>query len=206
MSNNSDYMPQNKDEFLKWLRNFLEIAIANINHYGINEEEIKSLKAFTENVPEKINEAVEASNIAQQKTEVKTDELHNCKTNFLRTFRFMQDSPKFKEKDAEAIGFRKHHTPPDPHTMKPIVSQVTPTLENIIIDWVKSGMEGIFIYSSYDGNKWEKIGRDTRSPYEDERKNLSDKPEDRYYKLRYIKNDKPIGLEGDVVKVLAEIY
>jgi len=51
-----------------------------------------------------------------------------------------------------------------------------------------------------------KIGRDTRSPYEDERKNLSDKPEDRYYKLRYIKNDKPIGLEGDVVKVLAEIY
>jgi len=156
MSNNSDYMPQNKDEFLKWLRNFLEIAIANINHYGINEEEIKSLKAFTENVPEKINEAVEASNIAQQKTEVKTDELHNCKTNFLRTFRFMQDSPKFKEKDAEAIGFRKHHTPPDPHTMKPIVSQVTPTLENIIIDWVKSGMEGVFIYSSYDGNKWEK--------------------------------------------------
>jgi len=206
MSNKSDYMPQNKDEFLKWLRNFLEIAIANVNHYGINEEEIKSLEAFTVNVPEKINEAVEASNIAQQKTEVKTDELDNCKTNFLRTFRFMQDSPKFKEKDAEAIGFRKHHTPPDPHTMKPIVSQVTPTLENIIIDWVKSGMEGIFIYSSYDGNKWEKIGRDTRSPYEDERKNLSDKPEDRYYKLRYIKNDKPIGLEGDVVKVLAEIY
>jgi len=54
MSNNSDYMPQNKDEFLKWLRNFLEIAIANINHYGINEEEIKSLKEFTENVPEKL--------------------------------------------------------------------------------------------------------------------------------------------------------
>jgi len=200
------FYPVREDEVFPFINNAVKQIIPLANHYGINEEEIKSLKEFTENVPEKINEAVEASNIAQQKTEVKTDELHNCKTDFLRTFRFMQDSPKFKEKDAEAIGFRKHHTPPDPHTMKPIVSKVTPTLENIIIDWVKSGMEGIFIYSSYDGNKWEKIGRDTRSPYEDERKNLSDKPEDRYYKLRYIKNDKPIGLEGDVVKVLAEIY
>ena len=122
-------------------------------------------------------------------------------------FRFIQDSPKFREEDAEAIGFRVHHTPPDPHTMKPIVSKVTPTLENIIIDWVKGISDGVFIYGSYDGNTWEKIGRDSKSPYEDERKNKqAGIPEDRYYKLRYILDDKPIGLESDVVKVLAEIY
>jgi len=200
------YFPIREDEVPPFINNAVKQVTPLANHYGINREEIKSLETFTVNVPKKINEAVEASNIAQQKTEDKTDELHNCKTDFLRIFRFIQDSPNFREKDAEAIGFRKHHTPPDPHTMKPIVSQVTPTLEKIIIDWVKSGMEGVFIYGSYDGNTWKKIGRDTRSPYEDERKNQQAQPENRYYKLRYIKNDKPIGLEGDVVKVLAEIY
>lgn len=200
------YYPVREDEVLPFISNAVKQVTPLANHYGINQEEIKSLEAFTVNVPKKINEAVEASNIAQQKTEIKLEELHNCKKDFLRLFRFMQDSPKFKEKDAEAIGFRVHHTPPDPHTMKAVISGVTCTLEAIIIDWVKSRMEGVFIYGSYDGSTWKKIGRDTRSPYEDERKNQSDKPEDRYYKLRYIKNDKPIGLEGDVVKVLAEIY
>ena len=200
------YFPGRENEILSFITNAVKQLILLANHYGINQEEIKSLEAFLVNVAKVINESEEASNIAQQKTEVKVEELYNCKKDFLRMFRFIQDSPKFREKDAEAIGFRVHHVTPDPQTMKPIISEVTPTLEAIIIDWVKSDMEGVFIYGSYDGNKWTKIGRDTRSPYEDERKNLSDKPEDRYYKLRYIKNDKPIGLESDVAKILAEIY
>jgi hypothetical protein len=200
------YYPVRENEVPPFISNAVKQISPLANHYGINEEEIKSLEAYTVNVPLGIDEAEEASNIAQQKTEVKREELHTCKTDFLRMFRFIQDSPKFKEKDAEAIGFRKHHTPPDPQTMKPIISEITVTLEKIIIDWVKSGMEGVFIYGSYDGNTWKKIGRDTRSPYEDERKNQQQQPEERYYKLRYIKNDKPIGFESDVAKVLAEIY
>ena len=39
----ADYIPGNKDQFLKWLRNFVEQAVKSVNHYGINEEKIKFL-------------------------------------------------------------------------------------------------------------------------------------------------------------------
>jgi len=200
------YYPSREDEVLAFIINAVKQIILLANHYGINQEKIKALEAFLVNLPKAINDSVESSNIAQQKTEIKIEELLDCEKDFKWMFRFIQDSDVFREADAELIGFRVHHVKPDPHTMKAVISGVTSTPEAIIIDWVKSRMEGVFIYGSYDGNAWTKLGRDTRSPYEDERKNLTDKPEDRYYKLRYIKNDKPIGLESDVTKILAEIY
>ncbi|MBP7496825.1 MAG: hypothetical protein KA792_04090 [Bacteroidales bacterium] len=53
---------------------------------------------------------------------------------------------------------------------------------------------------------WEKLDTDYRSPWEDTRFNLTNKPETRYYKLVYIYKDKPTGVESDPVKVITEIY
>lgn len=201
------FFPVREDEIPPFIDNATKVAVKLENHYGINQEQIKSCQEYNTNVPAKINAAEEAANIAQQRTREKVEELANCRTEFLRLFRFVQDSPKFREEDAEAFGFRKHHTPPDPHTIKPVMSKITSTLEQIIIDWVKGASQGVFIYGSYDGNSWELLGRDSKSPYEDERKNKQpNTPEERYYKLRYIIDDKPVGLESDVAKVIAEIY
>ena len=76
----------------------------------------------------------------------------------------------------------------------------------IVYDWIKGRMEGIIIYGSYNGTTWVEIGRDLKSPFEDTRSNLQPGvAEARYIKMRYMKNDQPIGLESDVVKVVVDI-
>ncbi|MFH1005000.1 MAG: hypothetical protein V1781_05845 [Bacteroidota bacterium] len=50
------------------------------------------------------------------------------------------------------------------------------------------------------------IDKDSRSPYENTRKNKVNTPEARYYKVRFLLKDKEVGIESDVTKVLAEIY
>ncbi len=54
--------------------------------------------------------------------------------------------------------------------------------------------------------QWEEINRDYRSPYEDKRQNLGQEPEVRYYKFRYIYKDQLVGVDSDIIKVIAEIY
>ena len=53
---------------------------------------------------------------------------------------------------------------------------------------------------------WEEIGRDYRSPYEDKRRNLGNKPEVRFYKFHYLYKDELVGVDSDIIKVIAEIY
>jgi len=71
---------------------------------------------------------------------------------------------------------------------------------------VRGHMQGVVVFGSYDGKKFAEIGRDTRSPYEDTRKNLTDQPEERYYKLQYMKNDKLIGDPTAIEKAVVAIF
>ena len=112
----------------------------------------------------------------------------------------------FEEADAEALGIRVHKTPPDYASVVPIVTDITTLPDQIIFDWVKAAMDGVIIESSYDNSTWVKIGTDLKSPFEDKRKNQKvDTPETRYFRFRYIKNDEPVGLYCDVIKVTCEI-
>ena len=62
---------------------------------------------------------------------------------------------------------------------------------------------GLMIHANL---QWEEIGRDFRSPYEDKRRNLTQQPETRYYKFRYLYKDQIVGVDSDIIKVIAEIY
>ena len=42
----SDYIPSDKYEVENWAEEFHETASENVNHYGINAEELKVLLAF----------------------------------------------------------------------------------------------------------------------------------------------------------------
>lgn len=136
----------------------------------------------------------------------------------------------FTRSDGEAMGFLVESPQVNPDTAKPVVSAVTSMMDMIVIDWVKKGMKGVVVFgvvretirdlslksSSEDDPAglaiplnlvWEQLDKDMRSPWEDTRKNLTLMPEIRYYKLRYLwKDDKEVGFESDIVKVVAEIY
>lgn len=153
-----------------------------------------------------INKAVADAQTAQQSTTQQTDLLFTIKNGLLVEIRRIQDHSAFEEADAQALGFRIDKPPVDLNTVKPVITGVTVLSDQVILDWIKRNMDGVIVSGSYDGVTYTDLGRDNRSPFEDMRKNLvPGKPETRYYKLRYIKNDKPVGLESDVIKVIVLI-
>ena len=73
-------------------------------------------------------------------------------------------------------------------------------------------MDGVVVFSgtltsnaSSEGEaeiNWEEIARVTRSPFIDTRQSSTSKPETVYYKLQYMKNDKLVGMESTIIKVV----
>ena len=100
---------------------------------------------------------------------------------------------------------RVYTGPVDLETVKPEVTKLSVLPEKVIIDWVKFVLDGVFIEGSYDGVTFSEIGKDTHSPFEDTRANVTEGAETRYYRLRYFKNDEAVGLYSDIVKVVCSI-
>lgn len=69
------------------------------------------------------------------------------------------------------------------------------------IDWVKGKFDGVIIESQRgDETVWSRLDRDTRSPFDDERPNVSaGKPEERRYRLQYFLGDETIGTYSDLI-------
>ena len=175
--------------------------------YSISAAEMTVVTAHSTDIPKGINKAEADSNTAQESTRLKDEELVQAKIDLLRIFNTIERHTNFDEGDAEALGFRKLKTPLDLSTVKPIISKVTVLDDMVILDWVKATLDGVIVMGSYDGTSYTQIGTDTKSPFEDTRPNQSAapaKPEVRFYKMRYIKNDKPVGLFSDVVKVVKD--
>lgn len=72
------------------------------------------------------------------------------------------------------------------------------------IDWTKGKFGGVIVEGQRgDETVWQKLDRDTRSPFDDERPNaVPGKPEERRYRLRYFINDEPVGTYSDVFVVV----
>jgi len=187
--------------------------------YNVAAAEMALVTAHRTQIPTGINKAVADSNISQESTRLKDEELADGKLDLLRIFKTIESHQLFDEPDAEALGFRKLKTPVDLTTVKPIISKVTVLDDMVILDWVKASLDGVIVMGSYDGTSYTQIGTDAKSPFEDTRANQSEapaalaappppssgrSPELRYYKMRYIKNDKPVGLFSDVVKVVKD--
>ena len=174
--------------------------------YGISATDMTKSGDFNTDIPVAINDAEAAINAAQSKVETKDNMIYDANLFYNKMGRDMQDHSAYDPADLEAMGFFKTTTPPDPNAAKPVVSKITALADMIILDWVKSFWDGVVIYGSFDQLAWEKLDKDNRSPYEDKRKNkVNNVPEVRYYKFRYLKDDKEIGLEL-IVKAVAEIY
>lgn len=72
------------------------------------------------------------------------------------------------------------------------------------IDWTKGKFEGVIVEGQRgDETVWQRLDRDTRSPFDDERPNaVPGKPEERRYRLRYFIGDELVGTYSDVIVVV----
>ncbi|MFH1005562.1 MAG: hypothetical protein V1781_08775, partial [Bacteroidota bacterium] len=145
-------------------------------------------------------------NKSQNSTRLYDEELFASETDAKRVLHKIVEHPSFILSDGEDMGFIVNKTLPDPNTSKAQITGVTATPDYVSINWVKSIFDGVSIYGSYDGQNFSRLDKDSRSPYEDTRKNKTNTPETRYYKARFLLADKEVGVESDIVKVLTEIY
>ena len=89
--------------------------------------------------------------------------------------------------------------------------------EGVEIDFVKGESDGVIVYAgNYETSEvftinnepimiWTEINRTAFSPFIDKRLNQTNKPETRHYKMRYIKKMKPIGMDSDILAVIANV-
>jgi len=175
--------------------------------YGISNETKGKLAAHKSAIPQLIKTAFESKMKSKADTKAKQLGLKLAKQDMLRELQRITRLENFEDNDAEKMGIRVFHEATDLNKLKPKVTGITVLPQKIEIDWLKRGMQGVVVSGSYDGSDYSELDKDLRSPWEDFRKNREPgQPETRWYKLRYMKDDKPVGLESDVVKAVAEIY
>jgi len=107
--------------------------------------------------------------------------------------------------DGENLGLEGAVTTFDPSTAKPRISNAQVLPDMVVIEWVKGRMQGVIVERSLDGTNWREVDKDMRSPWEDTSPNRTAAAEWRHYRLRYLLNDKPVGLYSDVVSLLVSI-
>lgn len=174
--------------------------------YGIAALDVGKVTTFKTEIPQKMNDATIAANTAQSVNEQKDKQINDANLFLNKMGRDMQDHTAFDPADLEALGFTVNTVPQDPNTAKPKVTGITVVPDKAIVDWLKSSFQGVEVYRSKDGVTYIKQERDFKSPYEDTEPNtVPGVPEARFYKLRYLLDDKLVGLESDPVRVVTDI-
>ena len=174
--------------------------------YNTSAETLGKLDAHNTAIPQVIQTAYDDDQTAQGSTGAKNTEMAAGKHEMLRELQRITKLDNWDEDDGQTLGIRVEHEKPDLNTVKPKITGITILPAFVEIDWRKSGMDGVYVHGSYDGNSFEQIGTDNRSPWEDTRPNQTPGvAETRHYKMQYMVNDKPVGLFSDVVKVVVQI-
>lgn len=92
---------------------------------------------------------------------------------------------------------------PDPNTAKPTAKVTALPLNQVRIDFVKSGFDGVWIESRRQNETdWTFLAIDLYTPYLDTRAPAQgSSPEQREYRLRFYDNDAPTGQWSDTINV-----
>ena len=202
------FYPVQEGEVPTYYANATSVISAKLaDKYGISAADVALLSSYNQQIPLVIAKAHNDRKVAQASTKSKNEVLANAETDLKRIVNNMLSLPNFDEADAELMGIRRQAAALDLNTVKPTITNITVLPDQVIIDWTKGRMHGVVIELSYDGSDWEKLDKDTRSPYEDTRKNKAAKQaETRHYRLRYLYSDQLVGQYSDVVKAEVAIY
>lgn len=139
----------------------------------------------------------------------------------------IKNHPSYNESVGQNFGIIGAEKVLDLDTVKTSITVKNITPEKISLEFVKGDMEGVAVFAGTPvlqanenggttptatetdteaGMNWVEIARVSHSPFVDTRLNVANKPEIRYYKMRYIKKDTFVGQMSDIVQVVAEIY
>ncbi len=225
------YYPRVKSQIRAFLLNFYNVLVGLGDNYDITPDELNTLQNNNNSLETLENDEINKRNLAQQATQAYNEKLALAETDTKRIIKKIMQHQNFIRSDGEALGILVQSPVVEPSQMKAVISSVNIFPDKAEINWIKNNMHGAKIYCArVSGSQqqiqqlltqaqndpagltvppdlvWEALDIDMRSPYDDRRLNLSNQPEVRYYKIRYIYNDEEVGEFSDIVRVVTEIY
>ena len=197
MASKEDYIPSNKIQFLVWLKNFVKKAIANVNHYGINEEEIKALQDLADLYDVDITDELEL--LTKKLAQFKKTATDRAKVEKLcrGIAQKVKNDSQYTPKIGRDFGIIGEENPFDQKTYKPNI-ELRRVSSGVEISFIKSETDGMNIYRRLDKTEddWTYLARDTNSPYIDTLQ--MDTHATYQYQVWGVIKDKEIGVASEI--------
>ncbi|MFC2093180.1 hypothetical protein ACFLSV_04690 [Bacteroidota bacterium] len=201
------HYPSKEGTVEPYIKNIYEKLSAGLDlEFGIDISVMNMLQAYTTDIIGAIDKAVKDYNTAQASTKTKNELLAKAKKDILKVLRGIEGHSNFDERHAETLGMRVFKESINYNEVKPKIKRVVTLPSCVEIYWKKARMEGVLVDRSFNGKDFEEIRICNHSPFIDKDKNRSNTPENRFYRLRYMNKDVPVGHYLEVVKILCEIY
>jgi hypothetical protein len=223
------YLPETENGLRNWLQNFATKISDYASKYAITPSEVADIQNGAADYKALQNYADALGSFKQMFTKVKHESRNGLPPGSMPSVLTPMPAPpvllaapgflirataianrikgsvQYTLSDGEDLGLEGAVIHIDYDAVKPTVSKITAFADKVVLRWKKRRMHGAIISRSLDGKVWVVVDKAFQSPWEDTSPNQTAAGEWRYYKLRYLKNDKPVGLSSDTVRVLVSI-
>lgn len=201
-----DYFPVRLDEQREWLSRYRQSVMDNGATLGMSPEEVIANTAAADSQIAAIDNAIMAERLYQQALTARNNGAKKHMTLIRRTIKRCKTSNNYTTSLGVALGAigPDNTIAPDDYTPKGSV-KVMP--ENVLVRFKKKGVDGMAIYCRVTIDQtetaFEKVGIASSSPFTDTTPLRHPyRPEKRDYLLRGIINDKEIGHESQIMRVV----
>lgn len=201
-----DYLPHTDADFVIWLENFSNKIGSHSASLGITPAEVTQFQTDATDASKKLTELLNTKTTLQSITQSKNALFGIIEKRVRDKAVILKRNPNYNVSIGEDLGVVPAATGLGKSisidTQKPtFITLVLPDM--VRLDWVKGEFDGVVIQSKRAAETaFTFLDKDTRSPYEDTRKNLTpDVHEPRFYRMRYLLKDQEVGQWSDELKV-----
>ncbi|MBI5214592.1 MAG: hypothetical protein HY960_02445 [Ignavibacteriae bacterium] len=204
-----DFVPRPEDELVPWGDNLTTKLPTHQAALEISNTSITRLQTEYGAMKDAIIAVESAKRTLQSLVQTKNDAVSTFTKDVRNEAAIAKRRTGYTRAIGEDLGLEPPESSLDPTTItsaKPVFFS-THLPDAIRLDWIKGMFDGVVIERKR-GNEttFSVIGRDMKSPFDDTDKNLvSDVPEIRIYRIRYILNDQLVGQWSDEIRVMANI-
>ncbi|MBI5216618.1 MAG: hypothetical protein HY960_12775 [Ignavibacteriae bacterium] len=203
-----NFLPRAESLFLQWLENFITKIATYAATFGLSGSQVDQFTTDRDSVKSNLADVDSLKKTLQSKVKTKDEVVATARKHALDLAVILKRHTSYTEAIGEDLGI----VAPDDSgqgsldTAKPRF-WATVLVEMVLLDWLKEKSDGQVFYSKRGTEtEYKKLDRDFRSPMEDKRPNLvPGVPETRWYKSRFLKDDKEVGLWSDEVSVIVNI-
>lgn len=198
----NDYIPRGTNDFLAWHDNFQTQVAALMATFELTQPDVDAVASDNAYAHEKATGAEAAKAAQQAATADRRETFATAESNARSLANRLKAHAAYSEALGQQLGIVGPEDTTDLTSEKPTLTAESVNPGNVTIGFNKSISDGVMIHSKRGGQTaFTMLAWDTRSPYVDNRSNLSAGPEDREYRAQYFVNDEPIGQFSDVLQV-----